>query len=274
MAVGCFPSSSPSPPAEYEPLPVIATSPLLLHDTDETRDYLNRFPWELHKRYEVPGAGHYFIDDIDDAIKRHVVAGEQWEPYVVELSEQYVEPDSVVVEVGAHIGTHTVPMAGLVGPWGRVYAFEPQRKIHRELHHNLALNGVINAVPLRFAIGAGETRIIEMNPPRSGNEGGTGIGTGGDAAELRTLDSFGFERVSLLKIDVEGYEDEVLEGAADTIRRNRPTIIIEIMGGKVYKTASPRVRARIEGTWKRLEALGYTVKPVRTHDYLALPDAG
>ena len=110
-----------------------------------------------------------------------------------------------------------------------------------------------------------------MNPATPGNEGGTGVGAGGDPAELRTLDSFGFERVSVIKIDAEHYENEVLDGAVETIRRNRPVIILEIMGGHRYETASPEVREQIHVTWRRLERLGYTVAPLMNHDYIAKP---
>lgn len=267
LAVGC----GGEPPART-PLPVIGVSPMLLHDADETRDFLNAFPMSAYEQYEVSGVGRFFIDDAEDMIKQVIVAGYEWERHSVELFEELIEPGSVVVEVGAHIGTHTVPIARLVGPWGRVYAFEPQRKIYRELYHNLALNGVTNVVPLRYAIGSGETRIIEMNPATPGNEGGTGVGAGGDRAELRRLDSFGFERVSLLKIDVERYENEALDGAMDTIRRNRPAILIEIMGGEDYETAAPDVLDRIHATWAKLEALDYTVTPVFKHDYVARPN--
>ena len=260
------------PPEEYEPVPIVAVSPTVLDDAAEIRNYVNAFPITAYEQYEVRGVGHFFVDDTEDMIKQVIVAGYAWERHLVELLEEHIEPGTVVVEVGAHIGTHTVPIARLVGPWGRVYAFEPQRKIYRELHHNLALNGVTNAVILRYAVGSGDARIIEMNPATSGNEGGTGVGSGGDRAELRTLDSFGFERVSLIKVDVEGYENAVLDGAMDTIRRNRPAILIEIMGGEDYETASPEVRERIHVTWRKLERLGYTVTPVFKHDYIALPD--
>ena len=259
-------------PEDYAPLPIMAVAPELLHDTEETRRYVNAFPIGAYERYDVDGVGSFFIDDPTDMIKQVIVAGYAWERHLVELLEEHIEPGSVAIEVGAHIGSHTVLMGRLVGPWGRVYAFEPQRKIYRELHHNLALNGLTNVVALRYAVGAGDTRVIEMNPTTAGNEGGTGVGAGGDRAELRSLDSFGFDRVSLLKIDVEHYENEVLAGAVETIRRNRPAILIEIMGGEDYETASPEVLERIHGTWDRLEALGYTVEPVFKHDYVALPD--
>lgn len=280
LAVGCVgcsrsadtPTSSlPRPPMAYAPLPLIATSPALLAEENELRSYINAFPITDYTPHEVPGGGHFFIDDKEDEIKKWVAAGVQWDAHVLELCKSHVEPGTVVIEVGAHIGTHTVPLSRSVGPWGRVYAFEPQRKLYRELYHNLELNGVTNVVPLRYAIGAGEARIIEMDPPRPGNEGGTSIGAGGDRAELRSLDSFGFERVSLIKIDVEGFENAVLDGASETIRRNRPVIVIEIVGGTLYETAAAEVLDRIHGTWKKIEAFGYTVEPVEAHDYIALP---
>ncbi|MDA1091814.1 MAG: FkbM family methyltransferase [Acidobacteria bacterium] len=260
-----------APPPPYRPLPVISVAPELLVDLEETRRYLNGFPLDDYQRYDVPGIGSFFIDDPADMIKQVIVAGDKWERHSFDLLDEYVVPGTVAVEVGAHIGTHTVRIGQLAGPWGRVYAFEPQRKMYRELHHNLALNGLTNVVALRMAIGSGETRVIEMNPATPGNEGGTGVGSGGDRAELRSLDSFGFDHVSLLKIDVEHYENEVLDGALDTIRRNRPVIFIEIMGGHGPEEASPDVLERIAFTRSKLEALGYSVSQVFKHDYLALP---
>lgn len=258
-------------PPPYAPLPIVDVAPQVVDDLEETRRYLNAFPLDDYQRYDVPDVGSFFIDDPADMIKQVIVAGDKWERHSFDLLAEHIVPGSVVIEVGAHIGTHTVRMGQLAGPWGRVYAFEPQRKIYRELHHNLALNGVTNVVALRMAIGSGETRIIEMNPASPGNEGGTGVGAGGDAAELRSLDSFGFERLSLLKIDVETYENEVLDGALDTIRRNRPVMLIEIMGGHDPETASPDVLERIAVTRDKIEALGYSVTQVFKHDYIAVP---
>jgi FkbM family methyltransferase len=263
--------SCDAPPPPYEPIPVVSVSPELLDDREEIRRYLNAFPLADYQRYDVPDVGSFFVDDPADMIKQVIVAGDKWERHSFDLLAEHIVPGSVVVEVGAHIGTHTVRIGQLAGPWGRVYAFEPQRKIYRELHHNLALNGLTNVVALRMAIGSGATRVIEMNPTTPGNEGGTGVGAGGDAAELRSLDSFGFERVSVLKIDVETYENEVLDGAVDTIRRNRPVILIEIMGGTDLETASPDVLQKIAVTRAKLEALGYSVNQVFKHDYVALP---
>ena len=265
LALGCA-----EPPEPYDPLPLPLTAPRLIDDS-KLPVFLNQLPVDEYEVHEVDGIGRFLIDDGDDLIKHSIVEGEAWEEHVIEVLERHVVPGTVALDVGAHIGTHTLVMARLIGPRGRVYAFEPQRKIYRELFHNLRLNGANNVEPLRFALGAGAPRIIHMNPTVEGNEGGTGVGQGGDRAEMRSLDSFRFREVSLIKIDVEGFEDQVLDGAARTLRRERPVVVIEIQGGSRYETATPEIRARIDDTRAKLERLGYRVTGLRNHDYLALP---
>ena len=72
-------------------------------------------------------------------------------------------------------------------------------------------------------------------------------------------------------IDVEHFEDWVLEGAQLTILRNKPVILIEIMGGHFYDRSPPEIRARIDGTQARLRSMGYKVQHIYAHDYLAVP---
>ena len=244
--------------------------PVLLDDRAHMEAYLAAWPEALYKQYRVDSLGAFYIDNENDLIKAWLVRGLRWEKHLVVLFPKYVKPGTTVIDAGAHIGTHTLALAKLAGAEGRVYAFEPQRKIYRELVYNIRLNKAANVVPLRFALGD-RAGVIEMAQATPGNEGGTQIGTGGDRAELRALDSFSFRNVSFIKIDVEGYEDHVLDGARETIQRNRPVILIEIQGGKTYETASPAMRATIDGTRGRLAAMGYKVERVHAHDYLAIP---
>lgn len=240
----------------------------LLHDEAELQGYLDAFPTAAYQVKTIPGLGRFYLDDLDDLIKNHLREGKLWEPHIRELLRRHVRPDTAVIDAGAHIGTHALLMSELVGPSGRVYAFEPQRKIYRELHQNLRLNRTNNVVPLRFALGD-RNQVIRMAPARTGNEGGTGIGSGGDPVELRTIDSFAFCNVSLLKVDVESYEDPVLAGAAELLRTQAPSVIVEIMGGHHPATAPPRVVQRIAGTLRRLYDYGYWVQRVTDHDYFA-----
>jgi FkbM family methyltransferase len=243
---------------------------LLKEDRQEVQAYMARLPVGAYQVYRVDKIGRFHVDDDNDMIKRTIMRNEVWDWYLVELFPKYVKPDSIVIDAGAHIGFHTVSFAKLVGAKGRVYAFEPQRKLYRELVFNLRLNGIDNVVPLRYALGQ-TAGVIEMDRAVVGNEGATQVGGGGDRAELRTLDSFGLRNVSLIKIDVESYEDFVLEGARLTIARSRPVILIEIMGGHQYESAPPEVKAKIDGTRARLAQMGYKVQKIFAHDYVALP---
>ena len=243
-------------------------APRLVRDAEEMNRYLAAFPVGEYKIAEVEGQGRFYLDDIDDVIKRPLRNGVMWEPYLVNLIPLHVKPGTTVIDAGAHIGTHTVTMARAAGRKGRVYSFEPQKKLYRELVHNLRINGLGNVVPLRFAVGD-RPGMVEMSKSAKGNEGGTAIGAGGDKVELRTIDSFGFRNVSFMKIDVEGFEDHVLDGAAQTIRTQHPALLVEIQGGNDYDKASPEIRQRIERTVAKLKAFGYAVRRVSMHDYLA-----
>ena len=289
--------------------------PLLLRDAAETERYVEAFPFADYERHVVPRPpwscslkgwahclsiwwrtphiGHLWIEPPPrDPIKGTLAKGLVWEPHVVRNLQAHVVPGSVALDVGAYIGTHALLMGRLVGPEGRVYAFEPQRKAYRELRRNIELNELANVTALRYAVGA-DARIVEMNPPReigvvekgrgfvgkALGEGGVAVGTGGDRAELRPLDSFGFRNVSLLKIDVEGFEDEVLAGAERLIRESRPVILLEILDGEAYpgsptrgfRPPPPQDLECIHSPCQRIEAFGYSVYPVLDYDYIALP---
>lgn len=244
---------------------------LLPGEQEQMRAYLAKLPEGLYKEYRVDGIGKFYVDDDKDYIKQYISQNRVWEPYLVELFLKYAKRGTTVIDAGAHIGVHTVTFARLVGPSGRVYAFEPQRKLFRELVFNMRLNGISNVVPLRYALGH-TTGIVEMDSAVPGNEGATQIGAGGDHVELRALDSFGFKNVSLIKIDVEHFEEFLLEGAQLTIGRSRPVIILEIMGGYRYQNAPPEVRARIDSTLARLKALRYKTQYIDAAEYLAIPE--
>jgi FkbM family methyltransferase len=245
--------------------------PRLLRDGNALAAYIKAFPLRDYGVYRTRAGYRYYIDGGKDVIKSFLRKGIVWEARVRKLLRQHARRGTTVVDIGAHVGTHTIDLGRAVGKKGRVYAFEPQKKLYRELVRNVRLNGVQKTVlPLRFALGSG-AKVIEMNRATAGNEGGTGVGRGGDKAELRTLDSFGLRNVSLLKIDVEGLEDSVLAGAKRTIANSRPVIAIEIQGGHDLDKASLVQQQRAWSTIALLNRLGYRVRRVDVHDYLGIP---
>ncbi|WP_082221522.1 FkbM family methyltransferase [Herbaspirillum chlorophenolicum] len=147
------------------------------------------------------------------------------------LFAQMVRPGDMVVEVGANIGAHTVHLAKLVGPAGRVHAYEPQRVIFQLLCANVALNSLFNVYTHHAAAGgsAGELHVPPLNYAAVNNFGGLSLSHEkiGEPVPVTCLDALALPSLKLLKVDVEGMEHEVLSGARAMIRQHRPFLYVE-----------------------------------------------
>jgi FkbM family methyltransferase len=148
-----------------------------------------------------------------------------------ELFDQFVRPGETVIEVGANIGAHTIHLARLVGPKGLVVAYEPQRVIYHLLCANLALNELNNVHTYRAAVGAapGMVTLPPIDYGKEGNFGGVSmrVGTPGEQVPVFALDRLQVASLRLLKIDVEGMEADVIEGARQLIQRHQPILYVE-----------------------------------------------
>ena len=198
--------------------------------------------------------------DPTDLIEATLANQQVWEPDIVAQFRALVHPGDVVVDAGAYIGEHTIQLAHLVGPTGKVIAFEPQLRVYQQLLVNLDLNHVDNVRAEFAALGDRDAR-VSMNAARASNEGATSIGKGSNRVALRTLDSYRLDKVAMMKIDVEGFEYELLAGARATIARDHPILVIEIW---------PDNQARVLPV---LEAAGYRVQKLGPSDFVALPAA-
>jgi FkbM family methyltransferase len=147
------------------------------------------------------------------------------------LLRYLLKPGDVVIEAGANIGAHTLPLARMVGPAGAVYAFEPQRIVFQTLCANMALNSVTNAHCRHAALGdaAGEATVPELDYSTENNFGGLGLEghSGGETVPVITVDSLGLKRCDLLKVDVEGMETAVLRSAGRMIEACAPVLYVE-----------------------------------------------
>lgn len=148
-----------------------------------------------------------------------------------------------VIDVGAALGMYTVPLADLVGRTGRVSSFEPQRRGTFTVRLLRGLTGPHRGQVSRMTLGPhGGTSTIVV-PYRNGFpifghghvEEGAGEETGRrhrSHAPMTTIDSWcqehGIGAVSFIKVDVEGFEPAVIEGAVSTIDRYRPSLLLEI----------------------------------------------
>jgi FkbM family methyltransferase len=146
---------------------------------------------------------------------------------------------SLVLDIGANIGAHTLLLASLVGPNGRVMAFEPTDFAFRKLRRNLDLNPQLasRVETLRCFLTASDGSSVPraiysswplavetgLHPKHLGREMQT------DQAQARSLDSVLTDRrVQLVKLDVDGFECDVLRGATAMLRDARPVFVMEL----------------------------------------------
>ncbi len=262
------------PPAAQETMRLPTEFPLhniLGKNREKMIEQIQTFPTHSYQLFYVPKNGYYYLDTVDDYIKNLLKQGKTWEGHIQKLIHQHTKPGSTVLDIGAHIGTHTLTLSEAVGPTGQVIAFEPQPKIFRELFMNMAINQ-LNNISFYWAGVGNKEGTIQLAPLHPTNEGGTPLISGtGETVPLLTIDSLNLTNVSLIKIDVEGMENLVLDGATHTILTNHPVIIIEIMGGHDFATAPSPIRHQILNTLDKIEHLGYTTTQLWGHDWLALP---
>ncbi|MEO2022776.1 MAG: FkbM family methyltransferase [Pirellulaceae bacterium] len=175
--------------------------------------------------------GYLLFNQNDEYIGRALDEYGEFSEGENEVFGQIVKEDDVVVEAGGNIGAHTIALARLAGPRGRVFTFEPQRLVFQALCANIAINSLTNVVAQNVAVGAtpGEVSVPYLPPDQATNFGGLGLGDykTGEKCPVITLDSLELESCRLLKIDVEGMELSVLQGAEQLIGRCRPTMYIE-----------------------------------------------
>jgi FkbM family methyltransferase len=167
----------------------------------------------------------------DEYVGRSLALYGEFSPGEADIFQALVSPRDIVVEVGANIGVHTVLLARLVGLAGAVLAFEPQPMLFQTLCANLALNSIFNVRTERFGLGnRTQTLYIPLLDYGSRqNFGGLSLDLVDDgiAVPVKRLDAFNIQHCSLIKIDVEGMEHQVIEGAANTIHTARPVLYVE-----------------------------------------------
>ncbi len=149
----------------------------------------------------------------------------------IALIKALTQPGDTLIDVGAHIGTHAVPLARHLGPSGRLIAYEPQPVMAMLLEANLALND-IHWVEVRLAAAGaapGRLSLPVVDYTKAGqNFGGVSlVGAQGEGAvPVERLDDLG-ARPAVIKIDVEGMELDVLKGAAGVIEASQPPVYFE-----------------------------------------------
>jgi FkbM family methyltransferase len=185
--------------------------------------------------------GIAWLLDLKEGIDFGIFLG-LYERSTTKAIRRWVRPGFIVLDVGANIGTHTLELARRVSSIGKVFAFEPTFFAYSKLLKNLALNPSLGAVvqPEQLMLAASDDRmtesriysswpLIHQDSLHARHQGRLKPTEGARATSLDTyLRVAGVPRVDFIKLDVDGFECEVLEGARHCLDVFRPTILMEL----------------------------------------------
>lgn len=199
---------------------------------------------------------------VGERLKYALVPGPLYIRYLVAKAEAHGEAelhlipflaraDRNSVDVGANKGVYSFVLARHTR---HVYAFEPNPKIFRVLKS--WAGGRVTAMPYALSDRSGPAELLVPRGARGYSNQGASLSAvkvsgahGRVPVEMRRLDDLGLSNVGFIKIDVEGFEREVLEGARATLARDRPNLLIEI--------EEAHTKRPIEEDVRFVESLGY-----------------
>ena len=197
------------------------------------RGILGKIAWRIYPQpFIVKSRDGFFVKmRLCDAEDFDVVNGNDEPHNDRHVFVSHLREGMTVMDVGANWGLYSLLISRAVGPSGKVYAFEPVPEIFARLKEHIALNNATNVIPVPIAL------LDEKGTAKMSVEGGRSslfrhVSDEFVDVQVERLDDFveqeRIERVDAIKIDVEGAELKVIRGADKTIRRNKPTLMVEI----------------------------------------------
>ena len=183
-------------------------------------------------------------------------------PLIYWAIDNFASKDKNFVDIGAHLGIYSWTFAKYSN---HVYSFECNPKTFCYLAANIALHDVTNNVTLfNNALGNKEDTLDYIIRNNEGGENGFIIKNEDDSKckrkliKISKLDSFNLTNIGLIKIDVEGFEKEVLEGAAETLKNNNyPPIIFESWAES--RTSVDNVKELRYNLFSYFNSIGYNI---------------
>ncbi len=229
------------------------------------------------KRFLVPGEG-----ELEYAQWQHPFEGEKvLDAESINFYRLFVREGDFVIDIGAHTGDTSVPMAVAAGKDGCVLAIEPNRYVYKILEQNARLNPAkTNIVPLNFAVtehdGTFEFNYSDASFCNGGflsaierqdhNHSYTLSVTGRNLATVLNAEYQALlPKLTLIKIDAEGYDKEIIKSIRDLIIRWQPYLITEC-----YKRLTPPERFEL---FETVTEMGYTLHHIgdlQGHDRVAI----
>lgn len=159
-----------------------------------------------------------------------------YESFILDIIKEHLRPGMTFVDIGANIGQHSMYAASIVGKEGSVYAFEPIPHVYEQLISSSKANNFDSIIRAKnFAIGKeASTETLYIS---SKNIGGSSFVNQEESNEKITvtikngdIELLSLPKIDMVKIDVEGYEYEVLSGIEKSLTKNHPVMLLEFSG--------------------------------------------
>jgi FkbM family methyltransferase len=206
-----------------------------------------------------------FIVFPNDAITQHIKSGREWEPHFDVIINNLIKNGDCVIDCGANFGYNSVLMGKIIGNNGKLISFEPQNLIYQQLNGNLILNNIFNSFTYKNIVSNTSNLTLELNSVDLSsswvNIGDTSVGHGGEKINTITIDDLNLNNVNFIKIDVQGFEYFVLNGALNTIQNYKPDIFIEIENHLIEK-----FNITEDMIYSKLKSFGYDIYKIQ-NDY-------
>ena len=172
----------------------------------------------------------------DNYIEWSIIIDGTYEEEISKMIRISLGAGGVALDIGANIGLQSIRMSQSVGPNGKVYSFEPLEYIQQKFIKNIRLNKIDNVTLFPFALSNSESQTELKINKNSWNQGTFTIGSTNQGVEtqlitIKVADEIpeikNLQRLDLVKIDVEGFENQVLLGLKQTIEKFSPRIVFE-----------------------------------------------
>jgi len=183
--------------------------------------------------------GVTFKLDLSQVIDMSLYLSGTFEENVEKIIGAKLQPGMIAFDIGANIGYHTFRMANLVSETGKVFAIEPAGWAYERLIINSSLNPKIKNIEfIKVGLAGGDFGFKNMCFQSSYRLDGRNESIN-EVIEIITLDTLirrrKIEKVNFIKLDVDGFESKVIEGAINTLSLMKPTLLMEINPSEILK---------------------------------------
>ena len=227
------------------------------------------------KKYKT-STGIYYLPKYayQDVIRNEIIKNRIFDKKIFDLGKKFIEPGTSIIDAGANYGQMSILFSKVCDNCN-VHSFEASEYIFKILEKNIRLNAT-NIIPINCALSdiSGEEYLAEPDLTYTGTYGALKIqidtknkDLNKNKTQIKKIDDFSFDkRISLMKIDVQGWDLKVLNGSIETIKKNRMPIIFEY-----EKIFEKEMNYKFEDFVNFFKELNYRFETVVDNNFLVVP---